>query len=910
MPKSAVPMREPLRSEVIERLCSAMSGKVDGLYIQKLECPDCGQRVMFTSVEGPWRLQCGRHNKCGVSYHVKELFPDLFDTWTERYGRPAVERAQADGKPVDASLAQSATPVADAYLELGRGFDLARVRGWYSQEAYWDDAIQAGTATVRFPLPNGFWERLLDKPQRFGKQKARAVGSFKGLWWAPPGVDLVSKEEIWIVEGIFDALSLLHAGVTAVSTISCNNYPDSALAGLAQACTDAGTDRPRLVWAYDGDKAGAKYSREFAMRSRKDGWPTAAAVIPARRGVKRRDWNDAWQREELGAKDREEYRYHGSLLIARGYREKGDLMYGHSGLRSFWLEFGNRLYWYEMDEAKLQKALEDHGCDEYTEPEPDDLKAITKSAGSCRKIANCAPEALYYMAAPITDEAWYYWAVHFPGDRKSLRNTFTSAQQSSPAEFGKRLMHIAPGAIWEGTAAQLLRLLNDQIDNIKVIDTIDYVGYAKEHDAWLWGDVSVKDGRIYQLNEEDHFAFPRANVKSLSRVPLIEINTDRTDYQTDWAKLIRTAYGPRGLVCLAFWLGALFAEQIRDRYESYPYLELVGEPGSGKTTLLEFLWQLYGRADTEGFCPVTSTLSFRSRTLAQVSNLPVVMIEADREPDASTGHKQTQFNWDEFKPLFNGRGPRGTGMKTVGNETREPPFRGALVISQNAHVNASDAILSRIVQAVFSRDGFSAETERAASALVSMPMEQVSGFALQAATRAKKLLELFGQRLGGYEAEIGALPTIKMNRVARNHAKMAALLDCLGPDGLGLLPLNTVNEAVLEAYAMAEERQQAINADHPIVQEFWEAYDYAQDLGHQKALLNHYGSDRDDLIAINLKHFEAVTAELKLRAPTSAELKRHLKTSKTRPFIDSNRAVCSQLFELRTMRCWVFGASK
>ena len=45
------------------------------------------------------------------------------------------------------------------------------------------------------------------------------------------------------------------------------------------------------------------------------------------------------------------------------------------------------------------------------------------------------------------------------------------------------------------------------------------------------------------------------------------------------------------LVALSFWFGSLFAEQIRMAQESYPFLELIGEPGAGKSTLLAFLWR-------------------------------------------------------------------------------------------------------------------------------------------------------------------------------------------------------------------------------------------------------------------------------------------------------------------------------
>ncbi|MFN3988268.1 MAG: hypothetical protein ACK4KV_22505 [Rhodocyclaceae bacterium] len=55
------------------------------------------------------------------------------------------------------------------------------------------------------------------------------------------------------MEGIFDAIVLLHAGVAAVCSISCSHYPGKALAALAGQYPER---RPRRVFACDGDKAG------------------------------------------------------------------------------------------------------------------------------------------------------------------------------------------------------------------------------------------------------------------------------------------------------------------------------------------------------------------------------------------------------------------------------------------------------------------------------------------------------------------------------------------------------------------------------------------------------------------------------------------------------------------------------
>lgn len=58
---------------------------------------------------------------------------------------------------------------------------------------------------MRFALvKGGWWERLIDRPHRFGKMKARfAPGeSYAGVWWGAAVRDqLRTAREVWIVEG-------------------------------------------------------------------------------------------------------------------------------------------------------------------------------------------------------------------------------------------------------------------------------------------------------------------------------------------------------------------------------------------------------------------------------------------------------------------------------------------------------------------------------------------------------------------------------------------------------------------------------------------------------------------------------------------------------------------------------------
>jgi len=861
-------------------------------YMREGKCPSCGKRELYVNADAPWMVRCGRLKNCGYESSVKELFPDLFDDWSNRYKK-------TDDHP---------NAAADAYLYSSRGFNLARVRGSYTQEWYRDAESQATSATIRFPLPGGsYWERLIDRPHRFGKMKARFApgASYAGEVWTPPTLTrdrLGVMSELWIVEGIFDAIALDHHEVAAVSAMSCNNYPAAFLRRLAE----QRPDRPTLVWALDGDSAGREYTRRWVTRARREGWKCEAATVPQTARSKR-DWSDLHLADRLTPKDLEEYRYQGSLLIARSAADKARLMYGRTGVATFFYDYDDRVYWFDLDIKAYDKAMQ-QALDKDPDMAEDERRDIAL-AESCDnvEIANCNPVPLYYQANQVTDESWYYYRVTFPHGGRPVKNTFAGSSLASASEFKKRLLSMAPGAVFTGTSQQLDRIIKQQLYGIKTVETIDYVGYAKEHGTYVMGDLAIRDGAVFDLNDEDYFEIGRLNIKTLTHSPTLTISHDRKSYREDWVALIWKCFGAKGLIALTFWFGSLFAEQIRAEHKSYPFLELVGEAGAGKSTLIEFLWKLVGRRDYEGFDPSKATLAARARNFAQVSNLPVVLIESDR--DSGEDAKKKAFDWDELKTAYNGRSVRALGVKNAGNETREPPFRATVVISQNAKVDASEAIMQRICHITVDRSGHTAETRAAALELERMPVDAVSYFFVMAARQAEQVLKTVNDKAPIYELELLANDRVKTTRLAKNHGQLLALFAALGD----LIAFTDDQKAAVasEVLAMAIERQSSISSDHKVVQTFWDRFDYLDEWNAASPGLNHSRNPHE--IAVNLNHFEERAREHRLDVPTLADLKKYLRTSRTRKFIDLkpvNSAIWlqdqSDKARGRTVKCWVF----
>lgn len=891
-------MQSDLHREVHKRLMADYGFKERGRYLQQGKCPACDKKELWAASDKPYVLRCGRENRCGETFHVKQLYPDLFDDWSKRHK----------------ATPQNPNAAADAYLLHARGFDLSGLRDAYSQETYSDRELGISTATVRFPLPGGtYWERLIDQPARFGKKKARFGfgGSYRGQWWTMPGTtiaDLAGADAIWLAEGIFDAIALNQSGkVAAVSLMSCNNYPEDALAELRTAAAALNRPTPKLIWAFDVDKAGTYYTREFVKRARKDGWHCGAAQVRPDGEGDKLDWNDLAQRDLLEPQHLDDYLWNGDVTIAANASDKAMLIYKKERYASFPLVFGGRQLWATFSVERIQAVQQ--AWLESNDPEHEDFKDLDPTerwdraaaeAIDIDELSNCVFRTLYFQRDPNLEEGAYFLRVDFPSDRAGVKATFSGAACSTNGEFKKRLASIAPGAQWTGNQNQLDRLMLRQWATIRMVEAIQHTGYSIEHGAWIFGDMAVHKGRVHEPNDEDYFILGKQSVKLRTNERILKLSYDPDKLDLTWVPLLVTAFGAKGIVVLAFWVLSLFADHIRAKQDSLGFLEATGIPGTGKSTLIEFLWKLCGRANYEGFDPTKATNAGIARTLGQVGNLPVVLIEGDRGQD--TPHAR-RFEWDELKTAYNGRAVRTRAIANGGMETFEPPFRGAIIIAQNAVVEASPALRERIMGLDFDKSRFSPATKAAAEALSAIDIEKISGFPVHVVRREEKILATYFEAFKRHEAAMLRQPGIRNGRLAKNHAQIAAMLDAMR-----LVVGNLSDADVAGAHdlvrQMLADRQRAVETDHPHVEWFWERFDYlrANEAQNHERPIDH--SRTPDVFAISIVDFERKMADLRLQLPCPVtELKRLLKTSKARKFVDV-KSVNSRIE--KTVNCWVF----
>ncbi|MCH2486132.1 MAG: toprim domain-containing protein [Erythrobacter sp.] len=870
--------------------------KVRGAWLQEGTCPQCGKKEAYCAAEEPKVVKCGRADRCGWEDTVRNLLPDLFEDWSNRF--PTTD--------------ENPNAAADAYLSHERGLDMRFLRGRYTQELFQDRRTRATSATIRFPIDTGqpsqaFWERIIDKPGRFEKKAHFKPGAeWGGHCWTPNGFDLetlAKVSDIWIAEGIFDAVALAQSGIPAVANLSTGPYPEHFLKALSDHLSAHGiAERPRLVFAFDVGNAGVFYARRHIKRAIKEGWrATAAQVRPDGEGSKL-DWNDLLLRQQswsgnredgpMGSRAIETYLHNGAITIAETPMQKARLIVDRAAVNaramsSFDMRHGNRIWWVRV------KADDDDG----------DGGPVRARQIELTEIANCAFRLLYRERDDIADETIYFLKIDFPDRAETVKARFTNGAVSNSAEFKKRLMAFA--GMWTGTGDQLDRLMKTQTRRLKVVEPIKPTGYSPAHKAWLLGDIAVHQGRVLSLNSENYFDIGQRAVKMAYNERLLSIEYDPDRLKFEWLDDLWLAYGPRGMIALAFWVMSAFAAQIRARHKSLGFLEITGPPGSGKSTVLEFLWKLYGRAGYEGFDPNKVTSAYLARQFAKSANLPVGLIESARGGDGKRHNRQ--FDPQELLVLYNGRSARGVGSKTNGLETEEYPFLGSIYLVQNQRIDAEPQVLERLMSMAIDKSLWGEGTKEAAHRLENWPIEECSGTLVHIIRKEAAFLEFFFERFSYHDNNMGKRVEGLVNaRPIKCHSQLAAAVEAL-PRLFPNFRKEWIGDTLREVDRMAIDRQKSAGGDHPLVADFWDKVDYllgkeAADLHAAGGSLNRHRNS-DSFIAINLPDFEARCRNAGLVPPNMDELKKLLRDSKSRRWL-----ACKSVNPPagKNQQCWVF----
>lgn len=902
-----------LVNEILDRLLNDKTLKFKDTksaeFLRNGICPQCGSDGLWVYRESPWALICAKMNNCGVITDIRNFYKDLFENFTERYPATTTDPNAS----------------ARAFLEY-RGLNTGAMAGWYSQEQM--RLADGSTAqSIRFKISDDcYWARLLNQEdiRRNKGNKAKIVGPFKGECWAPPRQDINDRDTVWITEAIFKSCALSFLGKKTITGLSANNLPIEFIK------RNAGR---KITWviALDNDHAGHRHAPEYKKQLQAMG---EKVLVAYPRG--KDDWDEAYRRrwKDMDG-NRHEYltdEYFKKALWRGAYHsattavEKAFWLFVKTDHKYMVIEHNHRIWKSTIRDKKDDSAMEGYKGRYLTNSEvlyttakenPEPCIQEFKSAYQTTAISNCLPKFLYAEINPQTEDKHYFFRVTFPGRQQQALTGLSSNDIDCPSNFKRSLLSKVTGALFNGVQADLNYLHSSWFDaneGPEEIRTIPFVGYDKFTGAYAFPDFGYYQGKMVKKNKDGYLAFGNLSLKS--NLKLIEDNIyhqGNDHFDPAWYRDFYFVFEHQGLAALAFWTGSLFAEQIRQKQEGYTLLEISGDRETGKTTLTKLLWRLLGVSRYEGVDPLKMNDRALARKFAQAGNIPLVMIEGDR----NESKKRSMFDYDWLKTTWEGGAIRGTGWKNHGLETNEDPFKGSVMVVQNLTIDGSDALLSRFVHLHMSAKGYNADVEKAIHRLRETDIDTMAAFRNRILCHEPELLKAYFQQYDSAHRKLierANREQIKLTpRVIQNHAQILAWAHALQPVFKGEITDMQLSHFERYLWGRCLDRQRRLQSEHPMLQQFWDYYDKLnwKTVQHENGktynveILNHLpGSGK---IAVNLTDFDELCGEHKLQRLDINELKQLFPNSVSRRYIE-NKPLRSKQANMngRTRRCWIF----
>ncbi len=169
-----------------------------------------------------------------------------------------------------------------------------------------------------------------------------------------------------------------------------------------------------------------------------------------------------------------------------------------------------------------------------------------------------------------------------------------------------------------------------------------------------------------------------------------------------------------------------------------------------------------------------------------------------------------------------------------------------------------------------------------------------------------------GRALTPHSRRAGIAPAllhcITIDRIILNHSQLAAAVETLAkliPEHQ--LPQGSIKKTLAMIDKIALERQQTSGGDHPVVSRFWEMVDHLLSAEKEEQWADGTSLNQsckpDEKIAISLVEFERRARMNNLQPPSDADLKKHLKGSRSRKFVKVGPVTNPAK---RSTHCWQF----
>jgi hypothetical protein len=630
----------------------ASGGKLNGKYIQNLECPSCGNREAYANASKPSALYCNRKNKCGSTTDIdaRIIAPDLFQDFHKNHP-PTKSNPKATAK---------------AYLK-SRGLNPDDVE--FEQKQINVDGKEYPAVGFRLDKDT-INHRLIDYT---GKDKTRTYGEYSGKIWKKQKLNF--KQPIYITEAVLDSLSLIQgACVQSVSCLSSGHIPKEFYQSLPE--------HAQIVLAFDNDKAGREATskhRNFLIEHSSIEKSNVSVSLPP----SGKDWNDMLQDvgEEMKLSEHAEWEWcewRGKLLMEdmSGTFDEYLKIYSEKYTSEHGLYLGFLIFRRETWFVSFKTEKTD---------------GVSVIVPVSTRLLNGEMTLLY----DLVDESLPYGNKAHHRFKWEPKNGQQSLLEMNSESFGKtesfRTRLLPYRGVFYGNQHQLNKYIEYFFrHNPPRIRQLTAFGYDPKSDCFVYSHrLYDADGKRFEIGKDAYFEkqnlSPFLEKSSIPKVGVI-------DYSTLLDHLYG-AFGNRGLLALGFWVTSIFSHVVFEEFRFFPFLSLYGDPRTGKSFLVLLLNRMFG-LDMEGL-PATkdNTSKGEKRRMSQFSSMVIPMLEAQEG--------STRFDFNDLLPMYNRNPAQTRAATTNNNETIEIPFHATLTFVQNHEQFKTRAAMERVVSIQF-----------------------------------------------------------------------------------------------------------------------------------------------------------------------------------------------------------------
>ena len=722
-----------------------------------VNCPVCGKPEARIYFDNPEFFRCHRDNHCGKTTHAKTVYPEL---WL----------SIATKAPATISDPKA---TARTYLE-ARGLNTELFE--FEQGEY---QVNGKTfPTVKLTQDSVIQHRLIDYS---GKDKSRNT-EYKGKVYQTDGV--ANSNEVYVTEGIFNALSLAQSGHPAIATYSSGSIPEDYF--------KANKDKTFVI-AFDNDRAGRKGAVKLQKLLEELGITNKVAFTP--RG---KDWNDLLVSDQLNDQAIDKAFWRGKLELvetSNAYFEVYREQYTKCYLKVF--EFNLCTYIGTAKQGKTELEL------------------------SVKRIADCSFKLLHStiddsdnnrqkMTHIIEIESAREGAARFDLDANEITriDSFKSAVANHRQIFngtGDDLNHLASHLFNQSPKPPKLRALS-------------VVGYDDKSKWFVYPKFAydLKGCRV-EVNKDGYF--DKVGVRPFNNYCDPITNKIEGIDVVEVVRLIHAAYGNNGLLSFGFYISTTFSHDVFKHFNFFPFLSLHGDPHSGKSGLSLLLNRITFR-DSEGHAMTkTNTAKGELRKIGQGSSVVMALLEGRKDA--------TRFDYDSILPLYNRNSLYTRATTSQDNRTHDLPLKAAMSFVWNHECFTLKAAKERVISLPFLEKDLTEATGKAWDQLQTLSVEQLAGI-------GHFILSNRNHFEGGLVPEIVSHSKtlkangIKVSRIADNSAIALAgittLLDLLG------IAKDFTESLFSYTTKIAAMKLESARTDNPLADLFLETVKMYQDL--------------------------------------------------------------------------------